>query len=421
MLYIFILSDLLITKLLVLNLCYISKIITIMKKTKKYLLILSFTIILLNCNGDPKPSDIFCNADCPPNSICETIFGEEECICNEGYVKVGLECLADNDKDGIANDFDNCRNTPNPGQEDADEDGIGDVCEEDNDKDGIENLVDNCINNSNPDQADNDGDGIGDVCDDDDDNDGVLDVNDNCPFEANPDQLNNDNDVFGDVCDVDDDEDGVLDESDNCQFNHNNDQADMDGDGIGDACDDDIDGDGLLNENDNCPKNPNPDQLDTDGDGIGDACDDDVDGDGVINDEDNCRDIVNPGQEDADNDGTGDACEVDSLGGTYSVSEECSDFGNTTYEINIQPTSNPDIFEVTNLFRSGETVMLRVHLNANPPYGGFFGTNNTNPKVDGRFFTGRADWSAGNFDTITFNYTFFQDPTDNCTATLTRI
>ncbi len=47
---------------------------------------------------------------------------------------------------------DNCPDTYNPNQVDADEDGIGDVC-------------DNCLTLANSDQADTDGDGIGDACD----------------------------------------------------------------------------------------------------------------------------------------------------------------------------------------------------------------------------------------------------------------
>jgi len=42
------------------------------------------------------------------------------------------------------------------------------------------------------------------------------------------------------------------------------------------------------------------------------------------------------------------------------------------------------------------------------------------PTLNGRFFTGRIDFTAGDFNTIIINYTFFQDPTDNCTSTATR-
>ena len=58
----------------------------------------------------------------------------------------------DTDGDGVADDIDNCRLTPNPDQADTDGDGLGDAC-------------DNCPETSNPDQSDLDGDGRGDACD----------------------------------------------------------------------------------------------------------------------------------------------------------------------------------------------------------------------------------------------------------------
>ncbi|XLS29433.1 T9SS type A sorting domain-containing protein [Flavobacteriaceae bacterium M23B6Z8] len=51
----------------------------------------------------------------------------------------------------------------------------------DDDNDGIPNATDNCPDTPNPNQADADNDGVGDVCDDDDDNDGVTNDNDLCP------------------------------------------------------------------------------------------------------------------------------------------------------------------------------------------------------------------------------------------------
>jgi len=56
--------------------------------------------------------------------------------------------IQDSDKDGVADDKDNCPNIPNPDQSDIDKDNIGDVCDScddrDFDKDGIRNCQDKC-------------------------------------------------------------------------------------------------------------------------------------------------------------------------------------------------------------------------------------------------------------------------------------
>ena len=69
--------------------------------------------------------------------------------------------------DGIANDQDNCPDTPNPDQADADDDGTGDACNSDDpDEDGILSADDNCPNTYNPQQEDADTNGTGDACED---------------------------------------------------------------------------------------------------------------------------------------------------------------------------------------------------------------------------------------------------------------
>ena len=68
-----------------------------------------------------------------------------------GCSLVVLAAVKDSDKDGIADEKDNCPYKYNPDQKDKDGDGIGDLC-------------DNCPNIANPDQKDSDKDGIGDAC-----------------------------------------------------------------------------------------------------------------------------------------------------------------------------------------------------------------------------------------------------------------
>lgn len=228
---------------------------------------------------------------------------DDACQVRNAFVAVELwtwgdyECdgisdlYPDSDKDNLKDNEDNCPDIFNPGQEDTDDDGKGDVCDEDADNDGIPNTEDNCPYIKNPTQYDRDWDGIGDQCDDS-DFDGVMDWLDNCYLTYNPTQKNMDDDDWGDACDPDIDGDNKIDfinglQNDNCLYVENYDQENADGDSLGDACDPcpNLSNYGVAQATDGLEQQTQwlyewlaeyladeEDDYDHDGDGIPDAC-----------------------------------------------------------------------------------------------------------------------------------------------------
>jgi hypothetical protein len=238
------------------------------------------------CFDDENPGTAGSDPGLPPAGTAYTYLLSAKNLCGESRMGQdfrdgsstdlypSVPCAAadrDTDQDTIEDLQDNCPETANSNQSDADQDFTGDACDvcvndpgDDIDGDGVCGDVDNCPNVPNSAQADSDSDGIGDVCD-----------AEEC------DGLDNDGDGSVDEG-FDADSDTIADCFDNCPSNANAGQEDADGDGTGDACDTctDTDGDGFGDPGfpastctlDNCPAVSNPSQTDTDGDGTGDAC-----------------------------------------------------------------------------------------------------------------------------------------------------
>jgi hypothetical protein len=100
--------------------------------------------------------------------------GEEGTVAVQAYlddrwaiVRAHYPITRDSDGDGAPDWQDTCLDLVDPGQEDADGNGVGDACNDGEDTDGDEfaDALDTCPDTANPGQEDLDGDSLGDACD----------------------------------------------------------------------------------------------------------------------------------------------------------------------------------------------------------------------------------------------------------------
>ena len=88
------------------------------------------------------------DADCELGDICRRAYAPDQRYTVRVCV---IDVEADMDRDGVPDNADNCPDVLNPGQEDWDDDSIGDRC--DDDGDGVWDENDNCPLFYNPDQT----------------------------------------------------------------------------------------------------------------------------------------------------------------------------------------------------------------------------------------------------------------------------
>ena len=167
----------------------------------------------------------------------------------------------DSDKDGVADKYDKCPNTPAGVTVDAN------GCPVDGDGDGVPDYLDKCPNTPKGVKVDANG------CPVDSDGDGVADYLDKCP--NTPKGVT----VDANGCPVDSDGDGVPDYLDKCPNTPKGVQVDANG------CPVDSDGDGIPDYLDKCPDTPRNVVVDENG------CPVDTDGDGIPDYLDKCPDV----------------------------------------------------------------------------------------------------------------------------------
>jgi len=181
----------------------------------------------------------------------------------------------------------------------------------DSDNDGVRDNLDECANT--PEDTDVNADGCA-ASQLDTDDDGVNDADDDCPGTVANATVDANGCTPGQL---DDDNDGVSNETDECADTPENTTVDADGCPISDPGSPDADGDGVGDDVDMCANTPEDAEVDRGGCA---ASQRDTDGDGVLDDADRCEgtpagtDVdargcpeVDPGTPDADEDGIADA------------------------------------------------------------------------------------------------------------------